>query len=881
MRPLRSVRLPASARVWLLLAAGHAAAWAAPVPGAWRAPALVSALTLGAASLLSGALASRRAEGIRRAPLLRAEALLGAAALLAAGAALAAEVDLGSPPLPVHPRPAHVRVEGRVLDTTSLEARPASVLFEARRVGVGRHERACDARVVLRFGDEAGVPRWAFPGLWLEVAGEFRPPEDSRNPGTEAPGRWMERSGVAGMIDADPLGVAADADPPDPGAGETWVWRDRIARAFDRALTAPVAALARGMILGDRSRIAPATRNDFRDGGTIHILSISGLHVCILGGFVALGASGFRLALAPALALELLAVWGYTLLVGAPASALRAALLWTAVRGGRAAGREVRPVAAWGFAGLLLHLYDPRSVHDPGFQLSFAAVLGLLAAGGLGGGEDDAGPVPMRIAKRWIRGAGAIALQSAGATAGTAGLSARLFGALPAAGFVLNLAVVPLCGVFMGESFFFLAADAARLPFLRDAAAGALDASGLLLLAVNAWGARAIHPWPLRVGPSVLALAASSALLVIGAALRETARHEPPRAARSLRRAALGATVTAGVLPLAAGLAPRGGPQPDAAPVVVAIDVGQGDALFARGAEGTSLLVDAGPASESRDLGKLAVEPLLRSEGVARLDAALLSHAHGDHFGGLEWLARRGWIAALLENGSDPRASWRRAIDAGLRRGGGRRVVVARDTLIVPRIDTQADWSRRGGPHETPADRSRGGGPLDWGGNARTTLSVWAPPADSLVRARGNAIENNRSLVATLTMDGARVFLPGDAEDEAEGVDLPRITPVEILKAPHHGSRTSSTAEWVRALAPRIVLVSCGEKNRFGHPSRATMGRYRLAGARVVRTDQEGAIRVTIARGGAWVSTRAHPEPEWVSWARPESGASRRRTLHE
>jgi len=191
VRPIDPFRLPASALAWMLLAAGHAAGWAAPVPAALAVPALAASLGLGAASLLAGAVGSRRAGGARRAPFLRAEATLGAAALVAAGAVLAAEVDAASPPLPVHPRAARVRVVGRVLDTTTLEANPASVLFEARRVGVGGHEAACDARVVLRFGDEAGVPRWAFPGLWLDVSGDFRPPEDARNPGVEAPGRWL------------------------------------------------------------------------------------------------------------------------------------------------------------------------------------------------------------------------------------------------------------------------------------------------------------------------------------------------------------------------------------------------------------------------------------------------------------------------------------------------------------------------------------------------------------------------------------------------------------------------------------------------------------------------------------------------------------------
>lgn len=835
-------RLPAVAVVWMLLAAGHAAGWAAPVPALLGQRAQVAAWSLGALSL-AAALAGARRRGLRAAVWHRLERGAGVTALLAAGCALAAEVDRAAAPLAVHPAPVRVRVQCRVLDTTTLEAQHASVVVDVRRIAVGSHEAPCAARLTLRFPDDAGVPRWAFPGLWLRVTGAFRPPEDARNPGTEAPGRWLERSGIAGTIDADPLGVAADPDPPAPGAGETWVLRDRIARAFDRALTVPVAALARGMILGDRSLIAPATQNDFRNGGTIHILSISGLHVCILGGFVALGASALRLGLAPALALELLAVWGYTLLVGAPASALRAALLWTAVRGGRAAGREVRPIAAWGVAGWLLHLADPRSVHDPGFQLSFASVLGLLAVGGLAGSENGAG-VAARLT-RWLRGAASLLLQSTGATAGTAGLSARLFGALPAAGFLLNLAVVPLCGLFMGECFFYLAAYATGLPWLRDTAAGALDGSGLLLLGVNAWGARAIRPWPLRGVPSVPLLILSAGLLLAGAAWREAARHEPARRARTLRRAALAAALSAGVLPLLGAWKAAGRSMPAH---LVAIDVGQGDALLARSADGASLLVDAGPAAESRDMGKVAVEPLLRSEGITRLDAALLSHAHGDHFGGLEWLARRGWVAAWLENGSDPHGAWRRPLEADLKWQQGQHAIVIRDTVLTL---------------------------------ARARLSVWAPPADSVVSARGNAIENNRSLVGTLEMQGARIFLPGDAEDEAERADLARVTPVEILKSPHHGSKTSSTAEWVRALAPRIALVSCGEKNRFGHPSRTTLGRYRLAGARVFRTDREGAIRVTLGPGGAWVSTRAHPEPEWVAWASGPPFARSRRGMVE
>ncbi|HEX7079227.1 MAG TPA: MBL fold metallo-hydrolase, partial [Candidatus Eisenbacteria bacterium] len=268
-----------------------------------------------------------------------------------------------------------------------------------------------------------------------------------------------------------------------------------------------------------------------------------------------------------------------------------------------------------------------------------------------------------------------------------------------------------------------------------------------------------------------------------------------------------------------------------AEPCLLALDVGQGDAVVARTAEGAAFLVDAGPSDDSRDAGRAAVEPALRAEGISTVSLAILSHAHRDHYGGLAWLARRGWIATLAENGSDPRGAWRGPIDEGLRRAGAARVVIARDTVFV-----------------------RGG----------VSIALRAPPGLGDDPGRGNALENNRSIAAHLTLGQATVFLPGDAEREAEEVALPSLPRAAILKAPHHGSRTSSESAWLDRIAPRLVLVSCGEGNRFGHPDRGTMGRYRLLGAAVFRTDEEGAVRVTPHPGGAWVSTRRHPAPTFV-----------------
>jgi competence protein ComEC len=128
--------------------------------------------------------------------------------------------------------------------------------------------------------------------------------------------------------------------------------------------------------------------------------------------------------------------------------------------------------------------------------------------------------------------------------------------------------------------------------------------------------------------------------------------------------------------------------------------------------------------------------------------------------------------------------------------------------------------------------------------------------------------ENDASLAGLLRAGDASILFAGDLETAGEEAVLPRLGPVDVLKAPHHGSRTSSGEAWVERLRPSVVLVSCGEHNRFGHPNATVIGRYLARGARVLRTDREGAIRLTLAPGGAWISTRAHPAPTFVEWRR-------------
>jgi competence protein ComEC len=562
--------------------------------------------------------------------------------------------------------------------------------------------------------------------------------------------------------------------------------RERARGVFERALPAGTErGLVRAMVLGDRSEIDDATAEAFKASGTYHVLALSGAQVALVAALIASGLRRQRVSPWVEAGVTTLAVFGYAGFVGGDVPIARAALMAAAVLLGRALEVDADPANLLGLAAVVLLADRPSAASDVGFQLSFGATLGILAL---------VAPLTRGVPHLPLRLDLALAASLA-AQCALAPLLAGHFHRLAPAALVLNVVAVPLSAAVLLAGFAVLAVapigGEGALGGLAWVAARALRLSGDLGPAA-AW-------LDVRVpAPSLLVLA----LQVAGLGLL----------LRGRRLRGLVALVAAQVALAGAPLAPAA----DGRLHLTVIDVGQGDSLLLRSPSGRAIVVDAGGSRDLRfDPGERRVGPALWRQGVRRLDALVVSHAHPDHAGGVPFLLRAFRVESSWEGPAPMRdPAWQR-LDAALRAAGIRRLAVAR------------------------------GARLDWDGASVAVLGPAPPPAAPL------RVRNEDSLVLDVRFGEVHLLLTGDVAGDAERALRPG--PALVLKVPHHGSRTSSSPFLIGAARPQLAVVSSGARNPFGHPHPEVLDRYRAAGALLLRTDRDGSVHIATDGRRVWV----------------------------
>jgi competence protein ComEC len=587
--------------------------------------------------------------------------------------------------------------------------------------------------------------------------------------------------------------LLVDRDKP---ARTAWVSRLRIGatRRLEAALGDPsrdTLGVVVALITGDRELLRPGLEDLYRKAGIFHVMAISGAQVAmvILVFYFLLRRLG---------ASEVATLWTLLLVVplyaafcGSGPPVVRAALAASVVLGARLFSLDRPDVNALAVAALLLLLWEPLWLEDPGFQLSFAAMAAILW-------------LSEPLANR-LRPLGLLAMPlavSIAAQSVVVPITAWHFHGLTWVAPLASLVAVPLSGAIVIVGL-------ALIPL-----AGVPLVSELLSLGAHAavWLLTATARLASELPGATLAVARPSFLWMLAY-----------YGALALLRHGRGRSPALGLLALSALLLalPFGRGERVGEPgrlTVTALDVGHGDAIVLSLPEGQRVLVDGGglPAT-SFDVGERVVLPYLLDHGGRKLDAVVLTHADYDHIGGLFAIVDSMRVREVWESGARwERPAYRRMRHAARRRGVGFRPL-------------------------------RAGESFHWGGVSWEILAASGAPG-----VESPASENDRSIVMRLTLGESSVLLTGDAGEQLERALLSQSLSLEadVLKVGHHGSQTSTSAPFLQAVRPRFAILSSRQNAGWPLPSEAVLDRLRAAGIAYARTDVDGAITVHLDAEG-------------------------------
>lgn len=705
--------------------------------------------------------------------------------------------------------------------------------------------------------DEDSPQRVFTYGQRLRFTARLHPPRNFGNAGA------LDYEGYLAQQDIYALGsVRMDRiEVLDGSTGSRWEYlRNRIRRDIVKKIHAlwpeEQAALLDAMLIGEASFIGRATKTGFQRTGIYHILVVSGMNVAILATVVFWVLNRLRCNQLVAVVLTFLLSCGYAYVAESGAPIMRPVIMLCIFMCARLLYRSGAMLNSLGIAALVLMVYDPHSLTDASFQLTFVSVLAITGI---------AVPVIERTSGPYKSSLRQLALIAKDASLHprqaqfridlrmiterlarflptwpkefrdtpnkvlrerimqrvlTSVLSAALSGyellvvsviaqitlTLPMAWYFhrvtvmslpANLLAVPLVGILMPASVSALALGYLWKPLAYVPALITSYSLAGITKVVQTFGQ--MHTADLRVAtPALLpAIAAVAAFLTALVLIR-----------RNWILAIVGTSLVLASALWIAALSPAPAIRSSVLEVT-SIDVGQAESSLVVTPEGKTLLVDAGgslgPWQSEFDFGEDVVSPYLWARGITHLDAVCLTHAHSDHFGGMH---------AVMQN-FHPSELW------------------MGPTPDIPEIKALLKQASDAG---MVVNRHAAGDAFSFGGASVTVLS---PPRDWVSSPKSR---NNDSLVLRFSYENTSALLEADAERQMEEKITSTVPNADVIKIAHNGSKTSSTPEFLSAVHPSYAVISVGARNSFGHPRREILERLAERSVSTYRTDMFGAV---------------------------------------
>lgn len=652
------------------------------------------------------------------------------------------------------------------------------------------------------------ISRKPIPANWygrpMAVTGRFK-----ANPVQEGPiPGFMEKQGISGTLFASERPTPLKG----PGLLFPYLWANQIRESMlgkeGNILSPRNSRLLRGMIFNDRLSNDPGDRRlmyELQRTGTIHLLSVSGLHI----GFLVLSLTWLldllRVPRKHQLAPLAAGVWFYILMTGMNPPVLRSGIMMLIYMTAEILETRDSPINRLALAASLLLLGNPYNLFEVGFQLSFTATLGVVWLFPL---LKEYFPLRNHILRTLRDGL----LLSLAAQLLVTPLIVHYFQLISWVSPLVNLiliipAEISVIGGLLGEGAAALAAlgQLMLIPVDWD-----LSFTRLIVhwFASQSWAASYCPGWP---WPWIIAYYLG--LLLVLESLRPDLLNGKRLFHYNFRYNfgwfLLGLLFLANLTIWTVIFRQLPGRYLE----VAVIDVGQGDAVYLRTPEGYNILIDGG--DEGRGVAR--VVPFLRAHGVSRLNLALITHYHQDHAAGM---------AEVLQD-------------------------IPADTLYLP----PEDGSRE---QRTFLSRLKGVKIKRHIVTDREVISFDRSLKGEVLQDNAAVDENDRSLVLVVFFGKNKLLLTGDLGEEGEGIIArkhPQFLRASVLKVGHHGSNRGTSLQFLTQVKPRLAVISVGAENRFGHPGGQTLNRLRSLGIPVYRTDRRGTVSIRIYQNRILVTT--------------------------
>lgn len=675
-----------------------------------------------------------------------------------------------------------------------------------------------------------------YPGQEAVFAGRFEQPEHAGNPGAFDAYRYYRSQGVfLTLSDAELQKTGKQYSHIRAGLRKL---RKRISDVIGNLYGEEDASVIRAMLLGERQGMDGDVKRMYQLNGIAHILAISALHIAIIGMTLyrrmrKWGVSYWSAGIGCSILVIL-----YGQMTGLAGSTMRAIIMMGLLLFGKAIGRSVDLLTSTGIAGVWMAVINPYIVLDAGFQLSFAAITGIAVIV----------PVLQRVFSK--RGKIRQSLTVSMATfLATLPVIVYYYYQFPLYGILLNLIVVPCVSVVLTGG---IGTVICGCMSLQVAGWLTIPVKGILwLYEMLCQGMEQLPGAYINIGhiPVKLVVGYYIALLVFlyfmtrirvdrenSTEIKQDQKIVKKSKWQVRRNQAVGEKCDQQTIKERKHRKIRYGIAEilvillfcmyaesvlDRSFTVAFLDVGQGDGILIRTEQGTNIMIDGG-SSDNKKVGEYVLLPALRYYGMAELDYVFITHGDKDHISGLKELYELEHTGIRIRNlvvaEYGDREGLRKLIDLAEQHG------------------TEILYMDVGDIFSEPEAGASGGFRLS---------CIY--PGESDVHADAN----EASLVLKASVGSFHLLFTGDAGETAEQqmTETGRLDAVDVLKTGHHGSRYATSESFLQYIKPQYAVISCGKKNRYGHPHKETLERLQAAGAEVYRTDSSGAVILRIRAG--------------------------------